>query len=517
MWTRRRFLQASAATAAAATVAPPVEAGMPPLDQSLFPPLDRQGDQPWLGLATSLLEEHDGVPEVEGRLPAALRGHLYRNGPGRFDRGGARKRCVLDGDGMVQHYAFDPDAPGGVRYRNRYVRTAKWLEEEERGAYRYATWTTQAPGGIFANMFARRMANQAGVSVWPRGDALYAFDESAEAHELDPGTLATRGPSDLGAGEGRAVFAAHPKRCARTGEWLHFGLEYGRELSVHLHCFAADGRPLWHREHVLPRYVYVHDWFVSERHLVLLLHPAEIAMAGFLLGRRSLAGSFRWRPEKGNVVLVFPRAATGEPVRIETEAAWMWHSLNAFDDGAELVCDFVGDDDPADFIGDDPALWALMEGRRGRSSRGSTLRRYRIDPAAGTLRSDTLADGGSYEFPVVAPARSCRPHRYGYLAHGVSDDPFWSRIVRVDTRTGGVEAFAFGERQWCGEPVFAPHPEAAGQGDERGWLLTQVYDGDRRRSFLAILDAARLADGPVARVHHAHHVPLSFHGQWRPA
>ena len=27
----------------------------------------------------------------------------------------------------------------------------------------------------------------------------------------------------------------------RQGEWLHFGLEFGRKLNVHLTTFAADG------------------------------------------------------------------------------------------------------------------------------------------------------------------------------------------------------------------------------------------------------------------------------------
>ncbi len=49
-----------------------------------------------------------------------------------------------------------------------------------------------------------------------------------------------------------------------------------------------------------------------------------------------------------------------------------------------------------------------------------------------------------------------------------------------------------------------------------GWLLVELYDGDSRRSSLAILDAARIEDGPVARVLLDHHVPISFHGYWKP-
>ena len=45
----------------------------------------------------------------------------------------------------------------------------------------------------------------------------------------------------------------------------------------------------------------------------------------------------------------------------------------------------------------------------------------------------------------------------------------------------------------------------------------ELYDGGTRRSSLAVLDAARIGDGPVARLLLEHHVPVSFHGSFRPA
>jgi len=50
-----------------------------------------------------------------------------------------------------------------------------------------------------------------------------------------------------------------------------------------------------------------------------------------------------------------------------------------------------------------------------------------------------------------------------------------------------------------------------------GWLMSVVLERDSGRSALAILDARRLADGPVATVRLRHHTPLSFHGFWQVA
>jgi len=78
--------------------------------------------------------------------------------------------------------------------------------------------------------------------------------------------------------------------------------------------------------------------------------------------------------------------------------------------------------------------------------------------------------------------------------------------------------FTFAEGIYCGEPVFAPGPGWSYDpvsGREPGWLLTDAYDGHARRSFLAVLDAGRLQEGPVARVNLTHHMPFSMHDLWR--
>ena len=98
---------------------------------------------------------------------------------------------------MIQAFAIR-GADGGVRFRNKFVRTKKFVDEQAAGRFLYATWCTQAPGGVLANLFGRSMANQAGVTVMVRSGRLYAFDETAQPYELDPETLETIGLSQLG-------------------------------------------------------------------------------------------------------------------------------------------------------------------------------------------------------------------------------------------------------------------------------------------------------------------------------
>jgi all-trans-8'-apo-beta-carotenal 15,15'-oxygenase len=87
-------------------------------------------------LRTSLRTEYDYAPRVEGIVPATLRGSLFRNGPGLFMRNSVRKNNLLVGDGMIQAYDFGDGKP---RYRNRFMRTEKFLAEEKKGEFIYPT------------------------------------------------------------------------------------------------------------------------------------------------------------------------------------------------------------------------------------------------------------------------------------------------------------------------------------------------------------------------------------------
>src|SRR5690606_41954158 len=69
----------------------------------------------------------------------------------------------------------------------------------------------------------------------------------------------------------------------------------------------------------------------------------------------------------GNMVVVLDRAGAGSPVFLETDACFMWHSLNAFELGDSIVADFVGYSAPDHFLGEKAAFRMIMEGRPGRS------------------------------------------------------------------------------------------------------------------------------------------------------
>ena len=50
----------------------------------------------------------------------------------------------------------------------------------------------------------------------------------------------------------------------------------------------------------------------------------------------------------------------------DAPAAFMWHSMNAYEQGDSIVADFVGYDEPDHFIGADPYFERIMRGEPGR-------------------------------------------------------------------------------------------------------------------------------------------------------
>ena len=462
-------------------------------------------DRQWrTALGRSLREELDYEPHVEGALPAGLEGRLYRNGPGLFERSGYRKQHLLDGDGMLQCFDFSST---GVRYRNRFVRTEKFIAEETAGTFIYPTWTTRAPGGTVAN-FGGHIKSQAGVTTLVKDGRLLALDEVIPPYVLDPATLETIGRFTFPEGVGIPGCKAHTKTDPRNGDWILAATEYGRTMTLRWLVLARDGTVKAQGAVKSPRMTYLHDFMVTGRYIIFVLHPVEFSPFGMLLGLRSFTDSLTWTPEQGNLVMVLDRSG-GEPVLIEAPAAYMWHSLNAYEHNGAIVADFVGYDTPDHFIGRAPAFAAVMRGEDGEAEFPGTIRRYVIDLKAKALRQEII-HAGNHEFPMLDLRLGPGKHRYGYFACGRSGDWILDGVARVDMDNGAREEFRFGPRHFVGEPIFAPR----GSNEDDGWLLTQVHSDEVEKNFLAVFDAGDLAAGPVAQVQLRHHVPLSFHGYW---
>lgn len=460
----------------------------------------------YLGLARSLGRSHGPEPlEVEGRLPDGLSGVLYRNGPGLFDDvAGTRYGHIFDGDGAVSRVRFaDGRAEGAVRV----VETAGLRRERARGRARYGGYGTRSKRPFWDTFFGSPK-NAANTSVMRRGEHLLALWEAGPPTALDPETLETVGVVDLG-GAITGPFSAHPHRVPSRRCSYNFGIRRGRLCTLDLYALPDDGPA--RRLATLPvANSLVHDFIATENHLVFFIPPLRLDVAALALGRAPFDQALAWRPEEGTEVLVVPIDDPSQARRFTAEPFYQWHFANASEQGGEIRVDFVR---YPDF---ETNAW-LRRLYAGESVEPTRCTYDRAVITGDRLQREVLLDR-STEFPVVAPGREAQAQRFAYMVqhHGrdTSAAGPHEALVRFDHHTGETQVYDPGPGHFPSEPVFAPRPDGAAEDD--GWLLSLNYAADRDRSYVEVLDARALGDGPLARVWFDQALPQTFHGRWYP-
>lgn len=124
-----------------------------------------------------------------------------------------------------------------------------------------------------------------------------------------------------------------------------------------------------------------------------------------------------------------------------------------------------------------------------------------------------VLDDMNTEFPIINQEFLGRKGRYSYNVHmDVSYTLTFDGLVKYDTWTGKYEKYMFGPHQYGNEAAFAPRFHAKSEDD--GYVLTYIYDKEKDRSELIIIDALHFEDGPIARVAIPQRVPMGFHATW---
>lgn len=410
---------------------------------------------------------------VEGAIPPQLRGLYVRNGPN--PKSGESIHWFV-GDGMVHGVRLD----GGKAkwFRNRWVRTRVFEEDAE----------LVQPDGTIDHTVA--VAN---TNIIGHAGRIFALVESSYPTEMTA-ELDTIGVSDFGGGL-RTAMTAHPKQCPATGELHFFGYSPFPPYLTY-HRLDASGALVQSEVIDTPGPTMMHDFAITERHVVFMDLPITFSLERAVSGKSFF---YEWNDDYGARLGVMPRGGSNADVRwFEIEPCYVFHPLNAFDDGDRIVADVVRY----------PELW-----RGGPDSfTAAFLHRWTVDGNAGKVAEQPL-DDRPVEFPRIDERLLGRPHRYGYAVSNVAnvgERPM--HLVQYDLSTGRTEVHDFGAGRAPAEGVFVPESDRSGEVD--GFVLSYVYDEGRNASDLVILDAASFKGAPLATIHLPQRVPFGFHGNW---
>jgi all-trans-8'-apo-beta-carotenal 15,15'-oxygenase len=501
-------------------------ASSPTVNRPLSQPFSRAD---WQGGTQSLRQEMDyWVDQVTGTIPTDLQGTLFRNGPGLMDIGGVSLQHPFDGDGMVCAFRFQD---GRVHFRNRFVRTKGYLEEQAAGKILYrGVFGTPKPGGWLANIFDIRIKNIANTQVLYWGNQLLALWEADRPYQLNPSTLETLGEADF---NGRLApgrpFSAHPRIVpgddGQPTRLVSFGIRTALSSTLTVYEIDQDGSIVEQWPYDLPGFAFIHDFAVTPNYTIFFQNPVQLNPIPFLFGFRGPGQCLQFQPQHPTKVWVIPRHGKGKPICLETSACFVFHHVNAYEVNADetglgkLVVDSV-------CYPQFPALDPDQDFREVDFDQlpAGELWRFQLDLAEPSVSRETLS-GRSCEFPAIQPGRMGYPYRYCYIA--VTDQPQGNAplqaLMRLDTQTGEQQIWSAGPRGFIGEPVYVPKGLVLGQEpwsitdphrESIGWILTLVYDAARQATDLVILDGEDLNRGPVARLHLPHLIPYGLHGSF---
>ncbi len=480
----------------------------------------------WASAFRNVGVELDGVEltAARGAIPPELVGTLYRNGPGRLERGGQWVHHPFDGDGMITALRF---AGGKAELRNRFVRTEGWQAEELADKFLYrGVFGTQKPGGAVANAFDLRLKNIANTHVVRLGDQLLALWEAAEPHALDPDTLETRGLSLLdGVLKKGEAFSAHPRFDPGhhgAPRMVTFGVKAGPRSTIRLMEFAVEddaasgvkaGQLLSDRSDSFGGFAFLHDFAITPNWAVFLQNAIAFNPLPYVAGRKGAAQCLQSQPGGQAKFWLIPRdsgAFAGQKPRIvNAPDGFVFHHLNAWEEGESVVvesiyyADFPSIGPDEDFRSIDFEL--LPEG---------LLEQCRINLSDSTVVTTRLSER-CCEFAMVNPKREGLPCRFAWMAvaeRETGNDPLQA-IKKLDLQSGERCVWSAAPRGFVSEPLMVPRPGATAEDD--GWVLCLVWNGARCASDLVILDAASLAEVAVLELPLA--VPHGLHGSFAPA
>ncbi|MEM9705506.1 MAG: carotenoid oxygenase family protein [Pseudomonadota bacterium] len=436
-----------------------------------------------------------GPLEVVGELPRDLNGAYFRNGPNPINPPQGMHHW-FDGDGMLHGIWF---RDGEARYASRYVRSDDCLS---------ALDGVEKMPGIFSPAEIRDgrttvYKDTANTDVIHHNGRLLAlWYVSGRPVSVDLETLETIGVEDFG-GAYRGNMSAHSKVDPQTGELVFFDYAlYEPKMTVGTVSSANELTRV--QEIELPGPRLPHDMGLTQNYVVL--HDLPVIFTDQAIRNRMWQIHVADQPTRFGVV---PRAG-GEPKWFEFPSCYVYHVINAWEEGDEVVmaaCKMAPNGFKPDVAAHGPyAPMALVLALRAQPFL------WRMNMKTGEGREEQLDDRLS-EFPVVNGAFTAQKSRHSY--HVVMDDCIEQRfcaLLKYDLQTGACERHDFPDGVFGSEPAFGPRDGAIEEDD--GYVTTFTTDLNTGKSEAYVIDAKNFSSAPVARVKLRARVPAGFHGVW---
>ena len=305
---------------------------------------------------------------------------------------------------------------------------------------------------------------------------------------------------------------------------------------------------------------YVHSFSITENYAILMIFPLYTDLSKIVNGKGFLP-QLEWKKHSNNTQIYVidlnkkasfdqETGASDNVIQYKTEAMWAYHHINAFEKDNTITIDVNGYENADIVTSENGFLYipnAIDQIKRKNAVRDGNWFRIKVpmSNSAGSFVNFTKLPaidkhGRTYTAELIrtnenlllgTPIR----HSYGLTGFPPMDSSnnygsdksgnfeFWS-IVKMDhgaaesllNKTDSKEhTISSWNSKNCypSESIYVSrHKERQNHDDDDGVVLSIVYDGNKRESFLLVLDAKSMEE--LGRCYLKKHICFSFHGSF---
>ncbi|EPS68113.1 hypothetical protein M569_06660, partial [Genlisea aurea] len=470
--------------------------------------------------------------EVEGAIPATLRGTYVRNGPNpQFIPQGPYHS--FDGDGMLHAVTFDggDGEDNGAVFCSRFVKTYKYELERRLGfavmpsvfssfsgaCASLARLCQLASLAIAGKLDFRGGIGAANTSLFQFAGKLFALQEVNYPYRMEitsDGDVITVGPYNFSGGNRpMTTMTAHPKIDVNTGEAFAFRYRLLPPFLVYSRINPEGTEqvdiPIWS----LRDPSFIHDFAVTKNYAVFpdpqfKYRPAELMRGGAILN------ADHGKPPRLGILPKY--AADEKEMRwIDAPGLNIIHIANAWEeDGGDTIVMVA-----SNVYGTENAIKQIDHSSR------LSFELVEIKPKENIVRRRPLTST-SAELPVINPAYLGKKSRYVYVGTGV-DIPKMNGVAKLDLSLLNSDSSAsldctvarhhYPHGVYGGEPYFvARDPNNPSADEDDGYILNYIHDEKAGESKFIIMDARSPTLQVLAAIKLPQRVPYGVHGIFLP-
>ena len=436
---------------------------------------------------------------VLGELPESLNGVLFRNGAGIFEQFGRRYKHTFECDGAINALKIENSKAFAAVKIIKSAGLKKELAQNKNLYGSKAIWPLRLLNNLRGNQ-----KNVANTHVIPWQKKLFALMEGGKPTELDKESLTTIGETDFN-GVISGTFSAHPHYVSKRNALYNFGMEYGKETILNFYELPDNSQAKKIGSVVLEKPVMLHDFIVTNNHLVFFISPLCLNIPKFLFAIGSFVDALEWRQELGTEIIIVPIDEPDNTQRFKTESFLSTHFGGAYEENGQIIVDYIhyADDKVFTNLGDGSELdWSNSDNH----PHGS-LHRAKINLSEQTFFSESRRDGFC-EFPRIDEDVSGQKYSYLWLqSEEFIDNIFRAGISKIDDKNE-VKTYLLEKGQLCSEPV----PIIKKNTQDDGYIITLVFDSNINKSHYLVLTARDLKF--QAKIELEQTIPITFHGSW---